>query len=232
VVSIERNLLTSLLKLTKNCSVEVESVNIDAKLPSAVTIKLLRKLQNERLATLNKDTIEVDAANRLRLAIKAINLGADVEVISDYLGWQEFEEMAAVALSANGYATKKNVRFKHVQKRWEIDVVGCRKPLVICIDCKHYHNSLHPATLRKMVESQVKRVEAFAESLPNTAINIESVKWDKAKFIPAILTLMPSSFKFVNDVPVVPVLQLQDFLSQLPIQVDSLKYFSRLFSHL
>jgi hypothetical protein len=43
---------------------------------------------------------------------------------------------------------------------------------------------------------------------------------------------MPSSYKFFDNVPVVPVLQLQDFLTQLPAYIESLKYFTKEFSHL
>jgi len=231
-VSLERAVLISLLKLTKDGPVEFESVNLDSKMPSSVTLILLKKMQNDGLISLNKSTVEIDATSRMKLAIKAINLGADVERVSDLLCWQEFEQIAAMALNLNGYITKKNLRFKHVQKRWEIDVVGCRKPIVICIDCKHYHHSLHLSMLQKMVDLQIKRVEALTESLPNTSVDIECVRWDKAKFVPAILSLMPGSFKFIDDVPIVPVLQFQDFLSQLPAQIESLKHFNLTFSHL
>lgn len=231
-MSLERAVLISLLKLTKDGPVEVESVNLDSKMPSSVTLILLKKMQNDGLISLNKPTVEIDATSRMKLAIKAINLGADVERVSDLLCWQEFEQIAAMALNLNGYITKKNLRFKHVQKRWEIDVVGCRKPIVICIDCKHYHHSLHLSMLQKMVDLQIKRVEALTESLPNTSVDIECVRWEKAKFVPAILSLMPGSFKFIDDVPIVPVLQFQDFLSQLPAQIESLKHFNLTFSHL
>jgi len=231
-VSLERAVLISLLKLTKDGPVEFESVNLDSKMPSSVTLILLKKMQNDGLISLNKSTVEIDATSRMKLAIKAINLGADVERVSDLLCWQEFEQIAAMALNLNGYITKKNLRFKHVQKRWEIDVVGCRKPIVICIDCKHYHHSLHLSMLQKMVDLQIKRVEALTESLPNTSVDIECVRWEKAKFVPAILSLMPGSFKFIDDVPIVPVLQFQDFLSQLPAQIESLKHFNLTFSHL
>lgn len=231
-MSLERAVLISLLKLTKDGPVEFESVNLDSKMPSSVTLILLKKMQNDGLISLNKPTVEIDATSRMKLAIKAINLGADVERVSDLLCWQEFEQIAAMALNLNGYITKKNLRFKHVQKRWEIDVVGCRKPIVICIDCKHYHHSLHLSMLQKMVDLQIKRVEALTESLPNTSVDIECVRWEKAKFVPAILSLMPGSFKFIDDVPIVPVLQFQDFLSQLPAQIESLKHFNLTFSHL
>jgi Holliday junction resolvase-like predicted endonuclease len=231
-VSVERNLVISLLKLTKEGAVLVESVNKEARIPSAVAWKLLEKLQKENLIYLKPDSVSVDSASRLKLALKAASLGADVEHISDLLCWQEFEEIAAIALKNNGYTVKNNVRFTHEKKRWEIDVVGCRKPLVICIDCKHWQQAISPSALRRIVDLQTKRTRALADSLPNTKLKLDCVKWEKAKFIPAVLSLIPSAFKFCEKVPVVPVLQLQDFICQLPAYTESMKVFSKTFKSL
>jgi Holliday junction resolvase-like predicted endonuclease len=229
---IERNLLTSLLKLTKNGPVLIKDVNKDSRIASDIAKKMLEKLQKEGLVYLEDATVEVTSSNRLKLAAKAAALGADIENVSAFLRWQEFEDIAAIALERNGYVVAKNVRFKHAGRRWEIDVVGCRKPLVVCVDCKHWQRRLQPSTLRKIVEAQVERAHALADTLPSAALTVECVKWNKVKFIPVILSLIPSSFKFYDDVPVVSVLQLQDFLIQLPAHVESLKYSSKAFRHL
>jgi Holliday junction resolvase-like predicted endonuclease len=231
-VAIERDLIISILKLTANGSVSRESINKDAKIPSAVALKLLRQLQTDGMVYLRGNNVEVDTNNRLKLAVKAATLGADIEHVSDMLCWQEFEDIAAIALEKNDYIITKNVYFKHGGRRWEIDVVGCRKPLVLCIDCKHWHHGMSPAALKKIAENQVERTMALSESLPNISLEIECAKWNKAKFIPAVLALIPGSFKFYDMVPIVPVLQLQDFLSQLPAYTESLKYFLKEFDHL
>ena len=229
---IERNLLISLLKLTNVGSVLIKNVNEDSKIASEIVRKLLEKLQNDGVLYLNGDFVEVNSDGRLRLAVKAASLGADIEHISGFLRWQEFEEIAALALERNGYVVTKNLRFKHAGRRWEIDVVGCRKPVVLCVDCKHWQRGLKPSALRRIVEAQLERVQALSDTLPSVSLKVECVKWDKAKFLPVILSLVLSSFKFYDDVPVVPVLQLQDFLMQLPAQVESLMYFIKGFSHL
>ena len=231
-MSVERNLIISLLKLTKEGPVLIESVNKDAHIPSAVAIKLLEKLQNEGLIYLKQDSIEIDSNSRLKLAIKAASLGADVEHISNLLCWQEFEEIAALALKNNGYIVENNVRFKHAGRKWEIDVVSCRKPLVICIDCKHWQRGMAPSTLKRIVDSQVNRTIALADSLPSINLKLECTKWDKAKFVPSVLSLIPGTFKFYDKVPVVPVLQLQDFINQLPAYTESLKFFVKTFNSL
>lgn len=231
-VTIERDVIISLLKLTNNRAVTQEAVKLEAKVPSSACKELLQKLQRENLLYLNGDKIDIDTTNRLKLAVKAAELGADVERLSGCLSWQEFEGIAAIALEQNGYAVAKNVRFKYEGKRWEIDVVGCRNPFVICIDCKHWHHGMHPSTLSKMTTSQAMRVEAFAATLPSASTNIECRRWPKAMLFPILLSLIPAASKFYDAVPVVPVFQLQDFINQLPAHVDLLKHFSVRFSHL
>ncbi|MCW4003288.1 MAG: restriction endonuclease [Candidatus Bathyarchaeota archaeon] len=231
-MSIERNLAISLLKLSKEGSVLIESVKNDAKIPTASMLKMLGRLQNEGLVYFKQDTINVETDGRLKLAVKAVSLGADVESISRFLCWQEFEAIAALALRNNGYVVQNNVRFKYGGRRWEIDVVGCRKPLVVCVDCKHWQRALSPSALKRTVNAQVERTKALADSLPNIALNLECTKWGKAKFLPAMLSLVPCVFKFYDNVPVVAVLQLQDFLHQLPAYVETLKFFPKSFNPL
>ena len=231
-MSVERNVIISLLKLTKRGCVLIENVNKDARIPSVVTWELLEKLQNENLIYLKHDTVEVDSSSRLKLAVKVASLGADVEHISDLLCWQEFEEIAAIALKNNSYLVKKNVRFKHEGKRWEIDVIGCKKPLVVCIDCKHWKRAISSSALKRIVELQTQRTQALADSLPNIKLKIECSKWSNTKFIPAVLSLIPSAFKFYDKVPVVPVLQLQDFICKLPAYTGSLKVLNKTFQTL
>jgi len=224
--------MLSIIKLTTKGQVSIESIRQDTKFPLETITYLLKQLKNQAFITLNNGLVEVNTEMRLRMAAVAVELGADIENMSNFLEWQEFEEIAAVALTRNDFFVKKNVRFKQNNKRWEIDVVGYKNPIVICIDCKHWRKSIHYSALRRMVESQVNRVNAFAASLPNPAIDIDCAKWYNVNFVPTILSLLPGSFKFIDNVPIVPVLQLQDFLSQLPAHIGSLKHVKKAFNHL
>ena len=228
-MNIERNLVISILKLTRDGLISKELVKKDAKISSEIAERLLRKLQNEGLIYLHKNVVEADALQRLKLAVHAIHLGADIESVSGLLQWKEFEDMAAVAFERNGYGVRKNLRFKHAGQRWEIDVVGCKRPIALCMDCKHWRHGLYPSALRKIVEEQVERTYALAESLSSLFGRVECASWDRVKLVPAVLSLVTGRFKFYNDVPIVPVLQLQDFLSQLPAFVESLKHFTKTF---
>jgi len=226
-LSIERNMIISVLKLTKEGVVSAELVKKDARMPSQIAEKLLRKLQNDGLIYLRKGVVEADSLQRLKLAVYAMQLGADIESISSFLQWKEFEDMAAVAFERNGYRVYKNVRFKCAGRGWEIDIIGCKKPIVVCLDCKHWHHGMYPSALKKIVEEQVERTFALSNSLPSPSIKIECALWDSLKLIPAVLSLVVGKFKFYDEVPIVPVLQLQDFLSQLPAYVSSLKHIAK-----
>jgi Holliday junction resolvase-like predicted endonuclease len=231
-LSIERNLLISILKMTQKGPASLKTLNLDARIPSGPCNILLSKLQSEDYIYLNGDEIGANARMRLRLASKAVTLGADIESLSRFLGWQEFEEITAEVLEQNGYATKRTVRFKQRGRRWEIDVVGCRKPLVLCIDCKHWSRGVHLSSLQRMAQDQAERVAAFAEFLPSTKLNLPCSSWEKAKFIPVILSLTSNSGRFCGDIPIVPVLMLQEFISQLPLNLEMVCHVNKEFIHL
>lgn len=219
----EGDLIISILKLAVNRPVAHELINRDAKIPAHAALKLLAKLQADGLIYVQKGAVEADNVQRLELALYAISLGVDVERASSYLQWQEFESIAAFALEQNQYSTSRNLRFKHRGRRWEIDVVGCKKPLVICIDCKHWRHGLHGSALRRVAQEQIKRIDALADSLPDPAIRIDCASWDKITFVPAITSLTASSPRFSDGVPVVPILQMHDFLDQLFGCLDQVK---------
>jgi hypothetical protein len=225
-MGIERNLIITLLKLTRDGPVAHDLINKDARIPSETVEKLLQRLQNDGLVYVRKSIVEIDAMQRLKLAIRAIGSGADVEQVSGFLQWQEFESLAAVALERNGYSVSKNVRFAHAGRKWEIDVVGCRYPWTVCIDCKHWHKSISPSILKNVVQAQVDRSKALAESLPSPTIKIACITWIQAKFVPVVLSLVIGKFKFLEGVPIVPILQLQNFLNQLPTYAYSFTHFS------
>jgi len=226
-MNIERELIISILKLTKNGLISAEVVSKDAKMPSTVAKNLLKKWQNDGLVYLQNKVIKVDSVKRLKLAVHAMQLGGDLERVSSFLDWKEFENIAAIAFELNSYSVTKNLRFKHAGRKWEIDIVGCKKPIVVCVDCKHWHHGMYPSAMRRIIEEQVERTFALAESMPKLAEEIDCASWSRVKLVPTILSLMTARSKFYKKVPIVPVLQLQDFISQLPAYVNSLKHFSR-----
>jgi Holliday junction resolvase-like predicted endonuclease len=184
-------------------------------------------MQNDGLLYFHEGVVEADSFQRLKLAVHAVTQGADIQSMSTFLRWQEFESIAAMAFEKNGHNVLRNFRFKHAGRRWEMDIVGLKKPIAVCMDCKHWHHGMYPSALKRIVQEQMQRTLALVQALPNLVDKIQCATWDNAKFVPSVLSLVAGRFKFYEDVPIVPVLQLQDFLNQLPAHADSLKHFMK-----
>lgn len=229
---IEKKIALSILKLTNNQSVDFNSISEDTKLDKRNVNAILKKFNLEGLISLSKNSLEINNYSRIILSIKAIELGADIEYATSLLCWQEFEGIAAIALEQNNFSVKKNIRFTYAKKRNEIDLVGLKKPIVLCIDCKHWHREIKPSSLKNIVTNQINRTKSLMDSLPNTKTKIECTNWENVTFVPAILSLMPIRNKFYNLVPIISILQFQDFLNQFQGYINRIKYFKKTFYHL
>ena len=222
-MKVEEKLIISVLKLSKDGPILIEIVKNDLQLPKTTLERLLQTLHKEGLLYLQDEFVETSVLQRVGLALRAIQLGADYELVSRFLSWKEFERLAAAAFDMNNYTTTLNFRFKQGGRRWEMDVVGFRRPLVVCVDCKHWRRGLYSSQLKKIVGEQIRRTVALSELAPSRKLKFESTSWEKATFIPVVVSLLPSSSRFYDRVPIVPVLQLRDFLCQLPMCSEPLK---------
>jgi len=223
----EKGILVSLLRLTKTGVVQKELIKKDARVSVQVMESVLKKLSEAGLINQQRGLIEVSANQRVNLATHALKWGLDFEQICKLLQWTEFESIAAQAFQVNGFGVLKNFRFRHAKKHWEIDVLGFREPLIVCVDCKHWQRGWNRTATIKAAEAQVERTQAFADALPNYYQKARLTDWKSATLIPIVLSLIPGPFKFHNNVPIVSVLQLQDFISQLPLEVSSLSHFKK-----
>ncbi len=228
-MAVERNILISILKLTKSGPAEKELVATDANVPAQVTEEVLKKFRDAELVKLKDRTIEASSNQRAKIAIHAIKSGADFERVCRVLEWIEFENLAATAFEANNFAVKRRFRFKWAQRRWEIDVLGCREPLVVCVDCKHWSHGWRGSAIRKAAEAQALRTKVLAEALPSLQKEIGLFQWRQATLIPVVLSLVPGPLKFYDKVPIVPILQIQNFLNELLAHATALTHFRAYF---
>jgi Holliday junction resolvase-like predicted endonuclease len=223
-MTVERTILVSLLKLTREGPVSKSLVSKDAHVPVQVADEMLEKITREGLVQLRSNVVETSSNQRVKIAVRAIRLGADFEKACRALRWDEFENITATAFSANNFTITKSFRFKHAGRRWEIDVIGCKEPIVACVDCKHRRHGWTKSASIKAAEAQIERTEALARVLPKHQ-RLELNNWRKAILIPVILSLVRAPLKFHEKTPIVPILQLQSFLTELPAQVNTLKHF-------
>lgn len=225
-MTVERKILIAVLKLTKKGPIEYSLVGRDARIPTQTAETLLKKLVDTALVKWKGKVLEASPGQRVRIAVQAIELGADFERVCRLLEWKEFESITTKAFELYNYRVKKNFRFKGKNgKRWEIDLVACKQPIIASVDCKHWQHGWTKAPVIKTVEQHVERTKAFTDTLANSYVAIGLGNWDYATVIPIVLSLLPSPFKFHHKTPIVSALRLQSFLNELPVHINLLKHF-------
>jgi len=148
-ISLERDFLIFLLKLTRRGVIKKSLISTDAKIPVKVANELLKKLHNLGLIRWRGGVIGASYDQRIKIAIRAIGLGTDPERACNFLKWTEFESVAVVLFQSNNYTVKMHFRFKWDDRWWEIDIIAYKAPLVFCVDCKHWHRGWRRSAIKK-----------------------------------------------------------------------------------
>ena len=216
----EREILISILKLTREGPASIELIAKNSRIPLSVVEEQIKKFLSLNLAEKEEALIRVSPLQRLKIAFRAITLGADIERVCRNLSWKEFEDVAVTAFQTNGYSTIKHFRFRHENRMWEIDVLAIKGKIVVCVDCKRWMKRLTASTMSKVAEAQIERVKALSKIMDKSTFPVEG----RIFLIPMILSLIPASSKFCNGVPIVPILQLQNFLDEFPAHMHLLNF--------
>ena len=170
--------------------------------------ELLQIFLQNGIGILDENIVEFQNSDKIKASIFAIRNGATIEDVSEFLSWQNFEELVSRVLDENGFIVQKNLIL--TKPRMEIDVVGVKLGISILIDCKHWKRMTQSA-LNNIVNKQVERVKRYVEKTESTSA------------IPVIVTLHQEKVNFVNKVPVVPVMQLSSFLDEFYGNLDKMK---------
>lgn len=224
-MTIKTNILIAILKLTNNNPAAEEIVTMDAHIPVQVANKILREFRELGLIEWENGKIEVSSNQRVKLAIHAINNGTDIERVCKVLEWKEFENFTATAFETNNFAVKRRFRFKASGRRWEIDILAYSEPIIFCVDCKRWRSGWGSSAITRVAAAQAQRTEALAKNLQDIQREIGLDDWTQATLFPVILSLFPGPVKFYSKVPVVPILQLQNFLDEFQGHITELTHF-------
>jgi len=177
--------------------VSVTDFSVICELDEITAKELLYTLVQNGIGVLKDDLVYFDIlSDRLQTALFAINLGATVEDVSEFLTWRDFESLTAVILEENDFDVTKNRIL--TKPRMEIDVIGKKMNIALLIDCKHWKNMTKSA-LDEIVRKQIERVKRF--------VSIENMS-----ALPVIVTLHQEKIQFVGNVPIVPIIKLPSFL--------------------
>ena len=170
--------------------------------------ELLQVFVQNGIGRLDENIVEFQDSDRISASVFAIRNGATVEDVSEFLSWQDFEELVSRILDENGFHIQKNLIL--TKPRMEIDVVGIKLGISILIDCKHWKRMTQSA-LNDIVEKQVERVKSYVQKTESTSA------------IPVIVTLHQEKVNFVNQVPIVPIMELSSFLDEFYGNLDKMK---------
>ena len=174
--------------------------------------QLLNFLAKNRIGRfLDKNGIQVflfSEMDRIRASLLALQLGCDIQECSKLLSWKDFEYFTCELLSLFEYNTRVNIVLS--KPRAQLDVVGIKNDFAITIDCKHWKYN-NKTTLAVYAEKQIRRTMLWLQ---------REKKITKA--LPMIITLNNSIFKFIEGVPVVPILSLKSFLKEFDKSDESL----------
>ena len=187
--------------------VSVTDFSIVTELDEISAKELLYMLVQNGIGTWNDDLVDFDIPNdRLQTALFAIKLGADVESVSEYLTWQDFESITGLILEKKDFDVTKNLIL--TKPRMEIDVVGTKMDIALLIDCKHW-KTMSKSALDEIVKKQVERVKRYVSD-------------ENMSALPVIVTLHQEEIQFIENVPIVPIMKLSSFLDEFVGNLDSL----------
>ena len=170
--------------------------------------ELLQIFLQNGIGVLDQNIVEFQNTDRIKASIFAIRNGATIEDVSEFLSWQNFEELVSRILDEKGFHVQKNLIL--TKPRMEIDVVGIKLGISILIDCKHWKRVTQSA-LNHIVNKQVERVKRYVEKI------------ESAPAIPVVVTLHQEKVDFVNQVPIVPIIHLSSFLDEFYGNLDKMK---------
>ena len=170
--------------------------------------ELLQIFVQNGIGRLDESSFEFQDSDRISASVFAIRNCATIEDVSEFLSWQNFEQLVSHILDENGFDVQKNLIL--TKPRMEIDVVGIKLGISILIDCKHWKRMTQSA-LNDIVSKQIERVKSYVE------------KTESISAIPVIVTLHQEKVDFVKQVPIVPIMELSSFLDEFYGNLDKVK---------
>ncbi|MBT4327121.1 MAG: hypothetical protein HOD60_09505 [Candidatus Nitrosopelagicus sp.] len=187
--------------------VSVTDFSIASELDEISAKEMLYTLVQNGIGVWNDDLVNFNIPNdRIQTALFAIKLGADVESVSEYLTWQDFESITGLFLQEKDFDGTKNLIL--TKPRMEIDVVGTKMDIALLVDCKHW-KTMSKSALDEIVKKQVERVKRYVAD-------------ENMSALPVIVTLHQEEIQFIENVPIVPIMKLSSFLDEFVGNLDSL----------
>ena len=221
----KRAVLIAILENTKGMTADKCAIKASVRVTSDMLTDLLKSLKAENLISLKEEIFGASPIQRLGIATRAVKLGANIGRVCRALGWLEFEEITANVFEANGFKVYRRHRFTAEGRRWELDLICIRYPLVICAECKHWSRGIGETAVRKIVESHLEKVRMYGEKIKRKQGKLSFEGWGRCVVVPMLMSLHPAIFRFHDNVPVVSIMELPSFLSEFEGHMEEIANF-------
>jgi hypothetical protein len=218
-------LIKELLRLGRNGELRMDELILATRSDEECLDTILKAFEDGGFLHRLGDRILLDREGKIRLLVMGCELGGDVEELGRLIGWMDFEILIQKALEAYGYEVIHAFRFSHGKRRWEVDLLALRNPFILCIDCKHMLRR-QGSSLKRGAEHNNVRAKSLGESLESLEEKLSINSWKRALILPIIVSLLAPPFQEYKGCPIVPILKLRNFLSELGGYIDSFRTLS------
>ena len=216
-----RALLAKAVRAISPQEITLEEFQSKSGIVSRTTAKdVLEYIVNNGIGntTSNRSQYLFSKADKMKLAMLALQRGCDIESISKSVSWKDFEALASEILSLCGYLTRTNIRLSK-PSRIEIDVIGVNQKLAIVADCKHWRR-YSISSISSYAEKQARRTKILFKEKGRTKQGYI------ARAIPIILTLYSMDVEFIDGVPIVPISKFKSFIEDVSLHLSEILVIS------
>ena len=173
---------------------------------------ILDDLAQSGIGTRQNNMYHFQDGDKLQIATLLLENGSPIDEIAAVLNWRDFEGLTGKIMSSKNFAVIKNMML--TKPRMEIDVVGIRMGIAVLIDCKHWKR-YSPSSLSSAVRKQIRRTVQYV------------AKTQGAMAVPVIVTLYQDKINFIENVPIVPILQFSSFIDEFYGNLDQVRIIKR-----
>lgn len=160
---------------------------------------------------------------KVQIAIRALQLGEPQRPILQSLTWQEFEEFVTQIFAFHEFEVHHRFRFS-TNRRFEIDIIAGRNPIIFCVDCKQWGVRLGKAsTLRTASEEQLFRTKTLGEHFARFQADLGYLEWQTPLLIPLLVTMLHEDIQYHEQNPIIPAAHLNAFLLGFEESLESLQ---------
>lgn len=202
---------------------------IDLKL-----INLIKYDDRFKISSLIEWCIEKNIVEISRTEIKLLNPveflvllplhGIAPSRFSTYIEWNEFEEYVTRVFEEFGWDVYLGYRHYRIE-RFQIDIIALNNSLNLSlfVECKHWKKVSHLSKeLEEIIDNHIKRIEKYLRNCEWVCTRLNKLRYIK-HILPVIIVLHEVPVKVFEEVPIVSVHNLRDFIANVDHYIDSLQ---------